>query len=81
MIKVRNLTKIYVRDKALDDVSFSVGKGEILGLLGPNGAGKSTTMNILTGYLSCDSGSVEIAGIDMLDKPTKAKKEIRLHEK
>ena len=76
MIKVRNLTKIYVRDKALDDVSFSVGKGEILGLLGPNGAGKSTTMNILTGYLSCDSGRVEIAGIDMLDKPTKAKKEI-----
>lgn len=76
MIKVRNLTKTYVREKALDDVSFSVGEGEILGLLGPNGAGKSTTMNILTGYISCDSGSVEIAGIDMLDKPTKAKKAI-----
>ncbi len=76
MIKVRHLTKTYVRDKALDDVSFTVNDGEILGLLGPNGAGKSTTMNIITGYLSCDSGSVEIQGTDMLEEPTKAKKKI-----
>ena len=58
MIKVRNLTKYYVRNKALDNVSFTLKEGEILGFLGPNGAGKSTTMNIITGYLSSDSGSV-----------------------
>ena len=51
MIKVRNLTKSYVRNKALDDVSFTLEDGDILGFLGPNGAGKSTTMNIITGYL------------------------------
>ena len=76
MIKVRNLTKYYVKNKALDNVSFSLEEGEILGFLGPNGAGKSTTMNIITGYLSCDSGTVEIDGIDILDNPTAAKKKI-----
>ena len=62
MIKVRNLTKSYVRNKALDDVSFTLEDGDILGFLGPNGAGKSTTMNIITGYLSSDEGTVEIDG-------------------
>ena len=72
MIKVRKLTKYYVRNKALDNVSFTLKEGEILGFLGPNGAGKSTTMNIITGYLSSDSGSVEIDGINILDNPTAA---------
>ncbi len=76
MIKVRKLTKYYVRNKALDNVSFTLKEGEILGFLGPNGAGKSTTMNIITGYLSSDSGSVEIDGINILDNPTAAKKKI-----
>ena len=76
MIKVRNLTKYYVRNKALDNVSFTLKEGEILGFLGPNGAGKSTTMNIITGYLSSDSGTVEIDGINILENPTAAKKKI-----
>ena len=76
MIKVSNLTKYYVRNKALDNVSFSLKEGEILGFLGPNGAGKSTTMNIITGYLSSDSGDVEIDGINILENPTAAKKKI-----
>ena len=76
MIKIEHLVKNYGSTCAVDDVSFEVGKGEIVGLLGPNGAGKSTTMNILTGYLSSTSGSVSIAGIDVLDNPIEAKKHI-----
>lgn len=76
MIKVSHLTKYYVKNKALDDVSFSLNEGEILGFLGPNGAGKSTTMNIITGYLSSDFGKVEIDGVDILDDPSAAKKKI-----
>ncbi|MDR0404368.1 MAG: ABC transporter ATP-binding protein [Oscillospiraceae bacterium] len=76
MIKVRGLTKKYGSNLALDDVNFSVKEGEVLGFLGPNGAGKSTTMNILTGYLSFSSGSVEIAGADILRDPMEAKKNI-----
>lgn len=76
MIKVKNLTKYYVREKALDNVSFTLGEGEILGFLGPNGAGKSTTMNIITGYLSSDAGTVEIDGTDILENPSLAKKKI-----
>ncbi len=76
MIKVKNLTKTYVRNKALDDISFSLDEGDILGFLGPNGAGKSTTMNIITGYLSSDSGTVEIDGIDILEDPAGVKKKI-----
>ena len=52
MVEVKNLTKYYGENKAVDDISFTVNDGEILGFLGPNGAGKSTTMNILTGYIS-----------------------------
>ena len=76
MIKVENLVKRYGSNYALNDVSFEIGEGEIVGLLGPNGAGKSTAMNILTGYLSSTSGTVHIAGIDMLQNPIEAKKNI-----
>ncbi len=76
MIKIDHLVKNYGPNCAVDDISFEVKKGEIVGLLGPNGAGKSTTMNILTGYLSATSGSVSIAGYDVLFDPLEAKKHI-----
>ena len=56
MVEVKNLTKFYGSIKAVDDISFTVETGEVLGFLGPNGAGKSTTMNMITGYLSSTSG-------------------------
>lgn len=74
MIQIEHLVKQYGSNYALDDISFKIEKGEIVGFLGPNGAGKSTTMNILTGYLSSTSGSVKIGGIDILEDPTSAKK-------
>jgi len=73
MIQVKNLTKRYGEKTALDDVSFSVGAGEVVGLLGLNGAGKTTTMNILTGYISATSGSVTIGGHDITSESSKAK--------
>ena len=76
MIEVKNLTKHYGKHTALDDISFRLEKGDILGFLGPNGAGKSTTMNIITGYISGDSGDVLIDGRNILDDPTGAKKNI-----
>ncbi len=76
MIKVQNLTKQYGSHRAVDNISFEVGKGEILGFLGPNGAGKSTTMNILTGYLSATNGTVTINGHDILENPNAAKASI-----
>ena len=76
MIKIEHLVKNYGSNCAVDDISFEVQKGEIVGFLGPNGAGKSTTMNILTGYLSATSGSVSIAGLDVLDNPREAKRHI-----
>ncbi len=74
MVKAENLVKRYGANYALNDVSFEIGEGEIVGLLGPNGAGKSTTMNILTGYLSSTSGSAYINGINILEEPIEAKK-------
>ena len=74
MVKAENLVKRYGSNYALNDVSFEIGEGEIVGLLGPNGAGKSTTMNILTGYLSATSGAAYINGINILDDPIAAKK-------
>ncbi len=74
MIKIEHLVKNYGAHCAVDDISFEVESGEIVGLLGPNGAGKSTTMNILTGYLSSTSGKASIAGIDILRDPIGAKK-------
>lgn len=76
MIEVKNLTKQYGQKKAVDNLSFTVNDGEILGFLGPNGAGKSTTMNMLTGYISSTSGQALINGVDILDDPMKAKKDI-----
>lgn len=76
MIEVKNLTKHYGDKKAVNDISFVVNDGEILGFLGPNGAGKSTTMNMLTGYISSTSGSVLINGVDVLEDPIKAKANI-----
>ena len=76
MIKVENLVKRYGTNYALDDVSFHINEGEIVGLLGPNGAGKSTTMNILTGYLSTTSGAAYINGINILENPIEAKRHI-----
>ena len=76
MIEVKSLTKRYGSHCAVDDISFQVEEGEILGFLGPNGAGKSTTMNILTGYLSATSGTVTINGHDILDEPNEAKANI-----
>ena len=65
MIEVKNLTKYYGDKLAVDNISFTVKEGEILGFLGPNGAGKSTTMNMLTGYLSASSGEIRINGMDI----------------
>ena len=76
MIQVTSLTKSYGRHLAVDDVSFTVKDGEILGFLGPNGAGKSTTMNIMTGYLAATGGTVTIDGFDILEAPEKAKRRI-----
>ena len=76
MIEVRNLTKMYGDKLAVNNISFKVEKGEILGFLGPNGAGKSTTMNMLTGYISSTSGDVLIDGVDILEDPKKAKANI-----
>ena len=72
MIKIENLVKRYGKNYALDGISFTVNRGEIVGFLGPNGAGKSTTMNILTGYLSSNSGIAEIDGVDILEHPLEA---------
>jgi ABC-2 type transport system ATP-binding protein len=74
LIEVQNLTKKYGQKAAVNNLSFVVNDGEILGFLGPNGAGKSTTMNILTGYISSTEGKALINGIDILDEPLKAKK-------
>lgn len=76
MINVQNLTKRYGSHLAVDNISFQVNEGEILGFLGPNGAGKSTTMNILTGYLSSSEGTVTINGHDILEEPNEAKASI-----
>ena len=76
MIEVTNLTKRYGSHVAVDNATFTIHDGEILGFLGPNRAGKSTTMNIITGYLSATSGSVKIDGYDILTAPLEAKKRI-----
>lgn len=76
MIEVKNLSKHYGDKIAVNNISFTANDGEILGFLGPNGAGKSTTMNILTGYISSTDGQALINGIDILENPMKAKKEI-----
>lgn len=76
MIEIVNLTKKYGPNTAVNNISFTVNDGEIMGFLGPNGAGKSTTMNILTGYLSATDGKCLISGVDILESPIEAKKKI-----
>ena len=73
MIEVKNLCKHYGDKKAVNNISFEVKDGEILGFLGPNGAGKSTTMNMITGYISSTSGEAIINGVDIMENPKKAK--------
>ena len=75
-ITVKNLTKIYGEQKAVNQVSFSINQGEIVGFLGPNGAGKSTTMKMITGYLEPTSGEIDVNGIDVKRTPLEAKKKI-----
>jgi ABC-2 type transport system ATP-binding protein len=75
-ITVRNLTKVYGEQKAVDDISFTIERGEIVGFLGPNGAGKSTTMKMITGYLEASSGDILVSGIDVRKDPLEVKKRI-----
>ena len=75
-VEIKNLTKLYGKNKALNDISFSVKKGEIMGFLGPNGAGKSTTMNIICGCISANSGSASVCGQDVLENPKLVKSKI-----
>jgi len=76
LIEVQRLTKRYGKHTAIENLSFTVGKGEIVGFLGPNGAGKTTTMNIITGYISASEGSAVVAGYDILEHPREVKRAI-----
>lgn len=76
MIEVRGLTKRYRDNVAVENLSFSVGKGEIVGFLGPNGAGKSTTMRIIAGYMPATAGTVKIGGVDVFEDPISVKRKI-----
>src|SRR5580698_4277194 len=76
MISVKDLTKRYARTTAVDQISFEVAKGQIVGFLGPNGAGKTTTMRILTCFLPPSAGTAKVAGFDVLDQPMEVKKRI-----
>lgn len=75
-IKVENITKTYGAQNALDNISFSINSGEIVGFLGPNGAGKSTTMKILTSYISPTAGKAEVCGLDVVDNSIEVRKKI-----
>src|SRR5213595_3890710 len=74
MIEVQNLKKTFGPKVAVDGISFSVGKGEVLGFLGPNGAGKSTTMRMITGFILPSDGTVSIGGLDVTENPIAAKR-------
>ena len=76
LVEVQNVTKRYGDKLAVNNLSFQIDNGEIVGFLGPNGAGKSTTMNMITGFLSATDGSIRIAGLDILEEPKEAKKHI-----
>ena len=75
-IEVKNVTKIYGEQKALDDVSFSIDPGNIVGFLGPNGAGKSTMMKIITCFIPQTSGNVSVCGFDVIDNPIEVKRHV-----
>src|SRR5712675_2799359 len=74
MIRVQNLTKSFGPKIAVNGVSFTVDRGEVLGFLGPNGAGKSTTMRMITGFIPPSAGSVTVGGFDMVENPIPAKR-------
>jgi len=76
VIKVENLSKSFGAKRAVDGVSFEVGKGEVLGFLGPNGAGKSTTMRMITGFIPPSAGSVSVCGLDVQENPIEVKRRI-----
>lgn len=76
MVEIRNLTKCYGERKAIDNLSFRVNKGEVVGFLGPNGAGKSTTMKIITGFMAPTSGEVIVGGYDVFENPIEVKRKI-----
>lgn len=76
MIEVVKLTKSYGDRKAVDNISFKINKGEVVGFLGPNGAGKTTTMKIITGFMAATEGSVSVAGFDVFEEPIEVKKRI-----
>ena len=75
-ITVKNLTKIYGEQRAVDNISFTVNKGEIVGFLGPNGAGKSTTMKMITGYLQPDAGEITVSDVDVTKDPLASKRKV-----
>jgi ABC-2 type transport system ATP-binding protein len=75
-IEVKNLLKVYSEQKAVNNISFKIGKGEIVGFLGPNGAGKSTTMKIITGYLQQTGGTAFVCGLNVAEDPLEIKKKI-----
>src|SRR3984885_12060838 len=74
LIEIAGLTKRFGSFTAVDNVSFNVSKGEVLGFLGPNGAGKSTTMKMVTGFLTPTAGKVRVAGFDVVEEPLEAKR-------
>ena len=74
MIQIEHLTKAFGQRRVVDDLTFKVERGEVLGFLGPNGAGKSTTMRMITGFLPVTSGRVSIGGYDVADEPIAAKR-------
>src|SRR5437764_925353 len=76
MIQVSGLVKIYGSKRAVDGVSFTVRRGDILGFLGPNGAGKSTTMKMITGFLRPDAGTATVGGIDVAANPVAVKRQL-----
>ena len=76
LAQVEHLTRRYGERRAVDDLSFTLQRGQILGLLGPNGAGKSTTLRMLAGVLAPDAGRIVINGIDLLDQPRQARQAI-----
>lgn len=76
MIEVKHVSRVFGDFRAVDDISFSIKTGEIVGLLGPNGAGKTTTMRMITGYLEPTSGTVEVDGLDVVKNPVETKRRI-----
>ena len=78
MIEVKNITKKYGSFTAVDNISFKIEEGEIIGLRGPNGAGKSTTMNMITGYIEPTEGEIVINGYDISKRPKKAETMVRI---